>query len=71
MISTPSINELILDEVRFVIQEQINTSRKDGKLIKSCRKFLLFAAEETCLMKKVNFPLTLGSFDVDFYFYFI
>ena len=61
----PSISEEILDNAILCAQVYINIPEKDLRIIKHCRKSLLYNNNEACKKKNTEscFDVTIGSFD--------
>ena len=61
----PSISEEILDDAILCAHEYINIPEKDLRIIKHCRKSLLYNNNEPCKKKNTEscFDVTIGRFD--------
>ena len=61
----PSITETILDKVLLFAKQHHDISNDNARLIKHCRKFLLFSNNEAWRKKQTEscFDVTMGSFD--------
>ena len=61
----PSISEEILDNAILLAQQYINIPEKDFRIIKHCRKSLLYSNNEPWKKRNTEscFDVTMGSFD--------